>query len=391
MLVKMQFANLLFVALLTLVPYGKALAETGYEGEVISSIDSIKKVDFNHSLQSLENLVDKYPNSKLGYLVMGDLLAARAGSMDLVERYADDPVQLAGLRDELYFRWQTQRESERSPAARGLLPANLIASSPTEQYVLAADASHSRLYVFENTGNSYQLVKDYFMTIGKEGMGKNKEGDLRTPEGVYFVTSYLDGEGLPERYGPGAFPINYPNEYDKKLRRTGYGIWIHGTEPENYNRVPLASDGCLSLSNDEFLDIQQFISTDGSTPVVISSGFEWIAPEEKSGNSELALSVLEQWQNDWESLDTNKYLAHYSPDQLDNFDNFAAHKLRVNKHKKYIEVDLNNVSVYGYPGKEEMMVVSFDQEYRSNNHRSVTQKRQYWRKKDGKWQIIHEG
>ena len=199
MLVKMQFANLLFVAILILVPYGEALAETGYEREVISSIDSIKKVDFNHSLQSLENLVDKYPNSKLGYLVMGDLLAARAGSMDLVERYADDPLQLAGLRDELYFRWQTQRERERSPAVRGLLPANLIASSPTEQYVLAADASHSRLYVFENTGSSYQLVKDYFMTIGKEGMGKDKEGDLRTPEGVYFVTSYLDGEGLPER------------------------------------------------------------------------------------------------------------------------------------------------------------------------------------------------
>lgn len=391
MVVKMRFANVLMVTLLSLAAHVQTLAETGYEGEVISSIDSIKKVDFNHSLQSLENLVDKYPNSKLGYLVMGDLLAARAGSMDLVERYADDPLQLAGLRDELYFRWQTQRERERSPAAQGLLPANLIASSPTERYVLAADASHSRLYVFENTGTSYYLVKDYFMTIGKEGMGKNKEGDLRTPEGVYFVTSYLDGEGLPERYGPGAFPINYPNEYDKKLRRTGYGIWIHGTEPENYNRVPLASDGCLSLSNDEFLEIQQFISTDGTTPVIISSGFKWIAPEAKLGNSKSALAVLEQWQSDWESLNTSKYLNHYSPDQLDGFEQFAAHKYRVNKYKKFIEIDLNNVSIYGYPGKENMMVVSFDQDYRSNNHRSVTQKRQYWKKQNGRWQIIFEG
>lgn len=229
------------------------------------------------------------------------------------------------------------------------------------------------------------------MTIGKEGMGKNKEGDLRTPEGVYFVTSYLDGEGLPERYGPGAFPINYPNEFDKKLRRTGYGIWIHGTEPENYNRVPLASDGCLSLSNDEFLDIQQFISIDGSTPVIISSEFDWVEPERKSIVSESAFSILDQWQSDWESLDTDKYLAHYSPSQLANFDQFAAHKHRVNKSKKYIEVDLNNISIYGYPGNQDMMVVSFDQEYRSNNHRSVTQKRQYWKKQNGIWQIIHEG
>ena len=387
----MQFTNLISIAAFTFISaVGQAaLAESRYEQEVFSSIDSIKKVDFNHSLQSLEDLVDKYPNSKLGYLVMGDLLAARAGSMDLVERYSDDPLQLAGLRDELFFRWQTK--TQQSPASRGLLPASLINSAPTERYVLAADASHSRLYVYENTGTSYQLVKDYFMTIGKKGMGKNKEGDLRTPEGVYFVTSYLDGEGLPERYGPGAFPINYPNEYDKKLRRTGYGIWIHGTEPENYNRVPLASDGCLSLSNDEFLDIQQFISTDGSTPVIISRGFDWVEPERKSLLSESALSVLDQWQNDWESLDTDRYLAHYSPTQLANFDQFATHKRRVNKSKKYIEVDLNNVSIYGYPGNEEMMVVSFDQEYRSNNHRSVTQKRQYWMKQNGKWQIIYEG
>ncbi|MGB5706268.1 MAG: L,D-transpeptidase family protein [Arenicellales bacterium] len=368
---------------------GHAVAESRYEREVITSVDNLKNADFSYSLKSLEDLVDRYPNSKLGYLVMGDLLAARAGSMDLVERYADDQLQLAGLRDELYYRWQTQTGN--SPAARGLVPANLIASAPTEHYVLAADASQSRLYVFENTGTSYRLIKDYFMTIGKEGMGKNKEGDLRTPEGVYFVTSYLQGEGLPERYGPGAFPINYPNEFDKKLNRTGYGIWIHGTEPENYNRVPLASDGCLSLSNDEFLDIQQFISVDGSTPVIISSGFNWIKPDQKDVLSQPAYTVLEQWQKDWESMDTEKFLSHYSPGQLENYEAFAARKYRVNKLKRYIEIDLNNVSIYSYPGIENMMVVSFDQEYRSNNHHSVTQKRQYWLRKAGKWQIIYEG
>jgi murein L,D-transpeptidase YafK len=368
---------------------GHAVAESRYEREVITSVDNLKNADFSYSLKSLEDLVDRYPNSKLGYLVMGDLLAARAGSMDLVERYADDQLQLAGLRDELYYRWQTQTGN--SPAARGLVPANLIASAPTEHYVLAADASQSRLYVFENTGTSYRLIKDYFMTIGKEGMGKNKEGDLRTPEGVYFVTSYLRGEGLPERYGPGAFPINYPNEFDKKLNRTGYGIWIHGTEPENYNRVPLASDGCLSLSNDEFLDIQQFISVDGSTPVIISSGFNWIKPDQKDVLSQPAYTVLEQWQKDWESMDTEKFLSHYSPGQLENYEAFAARKYRVNKLKRYIEIDLNNVSIYSYPGIENMMVVSFDQEYRSNNHHSVTQKRQYWLRKAGKWQIIYEG
>lgn len=369
----------------TAVPGG----DSSYEQTVIGSVDSLAADTIDHSLTSIEDLVDRYPNSKLGQLLMADLLAARAGLPDLVDRFADDSLQLSGLRDELRYRWLST--TAQTPAARGLIPANLLHSAPTEQYILAADASHSRLYVFENTGTSYKLVTDYFMTIGRRGMGKLVEGDLRTPEGVYFVTSYLPGDGLPARYGPGAFPINYPNEYDQKMDRTGYGIWIHGTEPENYNRVPLASDGCLSLSNDEFLEIQKYITTDGSTPVIISAAFDWIEPEQKARTAKFAESVVAQWESDWESLDTDRFLSHYSQGEFKNYKQFAARKQAVNQAKSYVEIDLNNLSIYAYPGDQNMMVVSFDQEYRSDNHHSVTQKRQYWKEQQGRWQIIYEG
>jgi len=364
-------------------------AEARYEQQVINSVEDLAKADMQNSLQSLEQLIKNYPNSKLGHLVMADLLAMRAGAPDLVKQYDDDTLQLSGLRDELTHRWMTHKAQ--TPASRGLIPVNLITSAPTERYVLAADANHSRLYIFENVGTSYQLVADYFMTIGKQGMGKNKEGDLRTPEGVYHVTSYLPGEGLPDRYGPGAFPINYPNEYDKQLQRTGYGIWIHGTESENYNRVPLASDGCLSLSNDEFLEIQQYISTDGSTPVIISKKFDWVDPQQRQSVSDPAMEIIDRWKSDWESLDTDRFLAHYSPSQFKNYKQFSQRKHQVNRAKDFIEIDLNNVSVYVYPGKHKMMMVTFDQEYRSDNHHSVTQKKQYWMQQGNKWQIIYEG
>lgn len=364
-------------------------ADTRYEQQVIKSVENLAKANIHNSLQSLEQLIKNYPNSKLGHLVMADLLAMRAGAPDLVKRYDDDAQQLSGLREELNRRWMTHKEQ--TPAARGMIPANLITSAPIERYVLAADASHSRLYIFENTGTSYQLVTDYFMTIGKQGMGKNKEGDLRTPEGVYYVTSYLPGDELPPRYGPGAFPINYPNEYDKQLRRTGYGIWIHGTEPENYNRVPLASDGCLSLSNDEFLEIQQYISTDGSTPVIISKEFDWVDPLDRQTVSIPAMEIVDQWKSDWESLDTDRYLANYSSSYFKDYKQFSERKRQVNQAKKFIQIDLNNLSIYAYPGKEKMMMVTFDQEYRSDNHHSVTQKKQYWMQQGEKWQIIYEG
>lgn len=359
-----------------------------YEREVVDAVRAIEESDLTGSLSNLESLLEKYPNSKLGYLMMGDLLAARAGNPSLINRFDDDDRQLNGLRDELGYRWL--RAHDLTPAAQGKIPSALIQSSPTEQYVLVADASHSRLYVFENMGTGYRLVADYFMTIGKEGMVKNAEGDLRTPEGVYFVTTYLPGEELPPRYGPGAFPINYPNEYDRQLRRTGYGIWIHGTEPENINRVPLASDGCLSLSNREFDQIRRYISTDGTTPVIISRQFQWVDPTDRDALKASASDLLRQWESDWESLNTEKYLAHYSSRDFQDFKRFAENKKRVNRHKRYIDVELNNLSIYGYPGDEPMMLVSFDQDYRSDNHRSVTQKRQYWVNRDGRWQIINE-
>ena len=359
-----------------------------YEQEVVESVRAIEQSDLSGSLSNLESLLEKYPNSKLGYLLMGDLLAARAGDPGLISRFDDNSRQLNGLRDELSHRWS--RAHDLTPAARGMIPVNLIQSSPTQQYVLVADASHSRLYVFENMGTSYRLVEDYFMTIGKEGMVKNVEGDLRTPEGVYFVTNYLPGEELPPRYGPGAFPINYPNEYDRQLRRTGYGIWIHGTEPENINRVPLASDGCLSLSNQEFDLIRKYISTDGSTPVIISRQFQWIDPSNREALKASAQSLLTQWESDWESLDTERYLRHYSSDDFRGYKRFAENKKRVNRYKKYIDVELSNLSIYGYPGDEQMLLVTFDQDYRSDNHHSVTQKRQYWVNRDGRWEIINE-
>ncbi len=376
------------LALFTISSFS-AFAQSNYESEIVNSVGSLKDENIDDSQQSLEELIKKYPNSKLGHLLIADILAARAGAPSLADQLAsEDDAQLNGLRDETLHRWRTQ--TAQTPAERGLIPANLLASAPTQRYILAADATESRLYVYENLGTSYQLVADYFMTIGKQGMGKNKEGDLRTPEGVYFITSYLPGKGLPARYGPGAFPINYPNEYDKKLRRTGYGIWIHGTEPENYNRVPLASDGCLSLSNDEFLEIKQYISTDWTTPVIISSGFHWIDPSLKTQHTSPAREMMAQWEADWESLDTDKFVSHYSASEFKNYEAFVKRKRIVNAAKEYIEIDLNNLSIYDYPGEEPMMLVSFDQEYRSNNHHSVTQKKQYWKKQDGRWQIIHE-
>jgi len=53
--------------------------------------------------------------------------------------------------------------------------------------------------------------------------------------GVYHVTGNLQKDYLVKTYGnqstlygDGAFPLNYPNDWDRRLRRNGHGIWLHG-------------------------------------------------------------------------------------------------------------------------------------------------------------------
>ena len=386
--------NVIVASVLITVPLN-AQSEPTYEEEVISSLEQINSANIDHSIKSISDLISKYPNSKLGHLMLADLFASRAGARNLINRFSDNPKQLNGLRDELRQRWGYDKTPP--PVKAGLLPSPLIQSSQGQDHVLVVDASRARLYIYRNDKNGgHQYVDSYYMTIGKAGTDKYREGDLKTPLGVYFVTSYLPGESLPPRYGPGAFPINYPNELDRVAKKTGYGIWIHGTEPENYNRIPLASDGCVSLSNDEFLDIKQYVKVDGSTPVIIADEFNWVSQEEIDNTKSELLSAIDQWRSDWESKNSDAYLSHYSKQKFNtgkhDYNSWANHKTRVNRSKKYIRLGISDLSIFEYPSKQGTVSVTFNQDYQSDTYSSNSKKRQYWSKDEkGQWKIIYEG
>ena len=64
----------------------------------------------------------------------------------------------------------------------------------------------------------------------------------------------------------------------------------------------------------------------------------------------------------------------------------------MNIGKSWIKVDISNVGMLLYPGRDDLIVVSFDQDYSSSNLSNKMKKRQYWMKeKNGRWKIIYEG
>jgi murein L,D-transpeptidase YafK len=371
-------------------PAANASVQVEPDAVLIKTLLAIQGNQLNAALTEVEKVLHAYPNFRLAHLIKGDLLLARAGPLKTMGGATGVPAdRLADLREEA--RARLARHQHERPADR--VPRYLVQLQPDQKYALVVDTSKSTLYVFENQGGTARYLTDYYISSGKNGIDKLREGDKKTPLGVYHVTSSMPREKLADLYGVGAFPINYPNEWDRREGRKGSGIWLHGTPSDTFSRPPQASDGCVVLTNRDLEAIRQRVQV-GLTPVIIASAVEWVQPQAVDGLRQELGGTLEQWRRDWESRNSDRYLSHYSQtftSGTQTFRAFAQQKRQVNTGKQWVKVKLDRVSMLLYPGKERLAVVTFDQDYSSSNLANKMRKRQYWMKEGTTWKIIHEG
>jgi murein L,D-transpeptidase YafK len=360
------------------------------EAALIKTLIAIRDNQLEVALTEVEQVLQAYPNFRLAHLIKGDLLLARAQPLRAMGGGPGVSAdQVADLRAEA--RARLARYEHERPLDR--VPRYLLQLHPEQRYAFVVDTSKSTLYVFENRGGEPRYLSDYYISTGRNGSDKLREGDKRTPLGVYHVTSSMPREKLADLYGSGAFPINYPNEWDRRQGRGGSGIWLHGTPSDTFSRPPQASDGCVVLTNRDLDAIGRHVQV-GLTPVIISRQVEWLPPQALAGLRNELAAAIEQWRRDWESRESERYLAHYSQNfsaGKQNFRAFAQHKRAVNSGKQWIKVKLERVSMLQYPGDERLVIVTFDQHYSSNNHTNRMRKRQYWIREGAHWRIIHEG
>lgn len=362
------------------------------ESLLISALENIQDSELDAALQNLDELRKINPKFSLAQLIYADVLMAKSQRInDFGNFYTARYEEIQALRDEALARWNYHQ----APIDKKLIPSSLIQLADVQDYALVVDQSRHRMYLFKNSEGVPVYVDDFYITIGKNGAGKIIEGDQKTPLGVYFVTNFISPEELPDLYGSGAFPINYPNVWDKRSGRTGYGIWLHGNPSAVYSRPPEDSDGCVTLSNDDFVVLKPYID-EGQTPVILADKLDWVSKEEWQKRQKSFYSFLDQWRKDWESRDADLYLRHYSKDYQGlgkDYASWAEYKRRVNPSKAYIKVNLFDTSIFLYPnGTDPILVITFKQDYSSDNFQRVYRKRQYWRmEEDGNWRIIYEG
>ncbi len=362
------------------------------EGRLLEIYRLIGQGEHKQALVFAKALTDDVPNFQLAQLVYGDLLLAQTSPIAQMGEVPNalaskSATRLVQLRQEADRRLAALQE--RPPA--DAIPAQFIELPNTTKHAIAVDASKSRLYLFENGPRGLRLVSDHYASIGKLGAEKNAQGDQRTPIGVYYITSRLDASQLTPFYGAGALPLNYPNEYDRKLGRTGNGIWLHGVPSESYARSPLSTDGCVAMANTELQGIMAQVQP-RSTPVVIARSLDWKTPVDQSADKQTFRNLLEEWRQAKSSGKIDHLMGYYSSSFMSGKKDITQWRRSLSDEVANLPksgVEIKDLAILGWHDRNDLLVVTFGE--LEGGQRTGAIKRQYWTKENGRWKIFFEG
>jgi len=282
----------------------------------------------------------------------------------------------------------THQAPEPGPLAERLpLPVLHVEGKP--RHIILVEKDRQLLHLLRYDGRP-ELLRSIPCTTGQNKGDKSVVGDLKTPEGVYFFTRHIDGGELPPLYGAGAFPMDYPNFFDRKDLRKGSGIWLHGVEYEG--RVQKARDtrGCVAVGNDDFRELAEIIEL-RDTPIVVVKSLDWIDAPSLEGLDGEVQAALAGWLEAWQGKEIEQFIDHYAPDfrsrGMDR-DAWKAYKDRFNHLYEFIEVEVRDLAVL--LEAEDRAVVDFRLLYASDRYRDEGYKQLYLKKLPEGWKISGE-
>ena len=231
--------------------------------------------------------------------------------------------------------------------------------------ILTCNKSQSTLSLFQhNKEKKFTLQEKYSAFTGKVKGDKTKEGDLKTPVGVYDIQKRISK--LDSFYGPLAFVTSYPNLYDKFLGKDGSGIWIHGL-PTEQERDDFTK-GCIAINNDNIVCLDKELDIE-STILIINPDHETKDVSKKVLAKILA--NLYEWRYSWIYNDTKKYLSFYSTDFIRDdgmkHSRFIQYKTRIFNKQERKKIIFNDINVIPYPKSENVFQVTFKEFYTSSS------------------------
>jgi murein L,D-transpeptidase YafK len=245
--------------------------------------------------------------------------------------------------------------------------------------VVAVDKSLQQLHLFERH-SPVRLVRTFPCTTGQQSGDKYVTGDLRTPEGIYFIGYRTAGLDFKE-YGGVAYTLNYPNPVDRLRGKTGYGIWIHS---KGRGIVPQETRGCVAVNLPHMAELEPSL-TKGTAVVMAEHVSGTLSSSQSPITARLLRNKMQQWTKSWASRSANMF-SFYNPDAYsrtcENFQAFRANKERLFRLLPWIEIVNREVHVLEGP---DYWVTWADQYYRAPNFPDGQEgvRRLYWQRDAG--------
>jgi len=151
-----------------------------------------------------------------------------------------------------------------------LILAGLTAYYFYPEEKLASDIQIDDIVVYKSkrqmtVSSNGQLLKTYKISLGRQPVGAKKfEGDMKTPEGVYFINDKNPNSGYHKNLG-----ISYPSKDDLENanrlgKPAGGDIKIHGIRNKigfigKYHRWFNWTLGCIAVTNGEIDELYRAV------------------------------------------------------------------------------------------------------------------------------------
>jgi len=359
--------------------------------------------DFDTAEFLAHRLATRYPRFALGQLLHAELESIAAGDETLA---AEDRLMGSQTLTDLLLEAQT-RLAQQPLEQRDLLPDTIIQLGRHVSHLIVVDLAASRLYLYDNQNGVATLTREHYIASGSAGFGKEREGDNKTPLGIYTVSGFRSDKSLPDLYGAGALMLDYPNSLDKLLGRTGSGIWLHGIPWSQRSRPPRSSEGCVTMANDYLSSLRDEISS-GQTTIILTRDVKWSSTAAALHERQRFIALFEQYRNLRTNTDTEELAALYMPTALP--ESLKSQPVQVASALQQVAGEpklstsaipdalqhaiAENVSLIYNPvlttdsSHKTYLVMNIDLNV---SHRNETRLTLYWLKTaDGQWRIVHE-
>ena len=220
--------------------------------------------DYGKALQCFEKVIADYPDSKYKHdshmmilqinnvIIKNNKMAAQQAALEASRQaYASKADEVAKLEENVKVLEENVETLEAKVFALRTEPADMV----------LIEKKARRLTLFTKG----EVIKTYKIALGGNPVGpKERQGDLKTPEGTYIIDSRNGNSGFHL-----ALHISYPNEKDKLRAKElgvapGGDIMIHGIK-NGLAAVGAAhaevdwTEGCIAVTNQEMEEIYKFV------------------------------------------------------------------------------------------------------------------------------------